>query len=64
MISWIETITYIGCFGFSFYALSAIRFDQLCYVKDVNKVRLLLFLLAMGLGYLVAQFLLMITIYH
>ncbi len=64
MISWIETLTYIASFGFSLYALSALKFDELCYVKEANKVRLLLFLLAMGLGYLVGQFILMITIYN
>lgn len=55
---------YLLCFAISFYALSSIKFELFCKVNEPAKVQLLLFLLAIGLGYVVAQFILEITIYH
>ncbi len=55
---------YIMSFAFCLYAISAINFEKICYVSNPYKVRLLMILMAIGLAYLVAQFLLMITIYH
>lgn len=51
-------------FMLSFWALSCVRFEQFTNVRKPGQVRLLLLLLAMGLGYLVAQFLLAISIYN
>lgn len=55
---------YLLCFAISFYALSCIKFELFCKVNEPSKVQLLLFLLAIGLGFVVAQFILEITIYH
>lgn len=52
------------CFGLSFYALSAVKFDKFTDVKKPVKVQLLLLLSALALGYLVAQFLLTLSIEH
>ena len=55
---------YFGCFILSFYALSCLKFEQFCHVRKPMKVQMLLLLLSIGLGYIVAQFLLAITIYN
>lgn len=64
MIDWIEIALYLFSFAASFYALSCIRFELFTNVKEVRKVQTLLLLLSIGLAYLVAQFILMLTIYH
>ena len=64
MLDWFVIVVYLVSFFICFYALSCIKFDRLCYVSEPNKVRLLLLLFAMGLGYLVAGFVLELTIYH
>lgn len=62
------TIYIIGlhliCFTASFYALSCVKFENFTNVRQPRKVQLLLLLMAIGLGYIVAQFLLVITYYH
>lgn len=52
------------CFIVCFYALSCIKFEKFCDVRYPMKVQLLLLLMALGLGYLVAQFLLALTIFN
>ena len=49
-------------FTLSFWALSCVRFETFTNVRKPGQVRLLLLLL--GLGYLVAQFLLAISVYN
>lgn len=48
----------------SFWALSSVQFDKFTNVRTPGKVQMLLLLLALGLGYLVAQFLLAISLYQ
>lgn len=48
----------------SFWALSCVQFDKFTNVRTPGKVQMLLLLLALGLGYLVAQFLLAISLYQ
>lgn len=50
-------------FVICFYALSCVRFEEICNVRKPGQVQLLLLLLALGLGYLVAQFMLSISIF-
>ena len=51
-------------FTLSFWALSCVRFETFTNVRKPGQVRLLLLLLSLGLGYLVAQFLLTISVYN
>ena len=51
-------------FTLSFWALSCVRFATFTNVRKPGQVRLLLLLLSLGLGYLVAQFLLAISVYN
>lgn len=51
-------------FTLSFWALSCVRFETFTNVRKPGQVRLLLLLLSLGLGYLVAQFLLAISVYN
>lgn len=51
-------------FTLSFWALSCVRFETSTNVRKPGQVRLLLLLLSLGLGYLVAQFLLAISVYN
>lgn len=60
----IQISVHLCCVGFSFFALSSLKFEKFCDVRNPYKVRTLLILLSMGLGYLVAQFLLALTIYN
>lgn len=60
----LKTIVYLGSFAASLYALSSVRFDKICFVSNPNKVRLLLILLAMGIAYLVSEYLLGLTVYN
>lgn len=48
-------------FTLSFWALSCVRFETFTNVRKPGQVRLLL---SLGLGYLVAQFLLAISVYN
>lgn len=54
------TVHIVG-FIFSFWALSAVKFEIFTNIKSPGKVQMLLLLLSLGLGYLVAQFLLTIS---
>lgn len=56
----IHLISFMCCF----YALSCVRFDKFCDVRNPVKVQLLLLVMALGLGYVVAQFLLTLTIFN
>lgn len=51
-------------FTLSFWALSCVRFETFTNVRKPGQARLLLLLLSLGLGYLVAQFLLAISVYN
>ena len=51
-------------FTLSFWALSCVRFETFTNVRKPGQERLLLLLLSLGLGYLVAQFLLAISVYN
>lgn len=52
------------CFIASFWALSSLRFERFCDVRKPAKVQCLLLLLSLALGYLVAQFLLALSVYN
>lgn len=54
----IKITIHLLSFILSFYALSGVRFDRFMDVKVPIKAQLLLLFTAMGLGYLVAQFIL------
>ena len=60
----IEIILFVVCFILSFYALSAVRFEAFCRVKQPSKVTLLMFLCALALAYLCTQAILQLTIYN
>lgn len=60
----LQISVHLICAAFSFFALSSLSFDRFCDVRKPMKVQALLILLSMGLGYLVAQFLLALTIYN
>lgn len=62
--SLVNISVHLLCFAICFYALSCLKFDKLCDVSKPAKVQLLLILLALGLGYVCAQFLLAITIFN
>ena len=51
-------------FTLSLWALSCVRFETFTNVRKPGQVCLLLLLLSLGLGYLVAQFLLAISVYN
>ncbi len=57
-------IVYICCFMASFWALSGVKFELFCNVRKPGKVQMLLLLLSLALGYLVAQFLLNISLFN
>lgn len=57
------TVHIIG-FVLSFWALSCVKFETFTNVKTPGKVQMLLLLLSLGLGYLVAQFLLAISTFR
>lgn len=48
---------YIICFVASFYAISCVQFEKFTNVKQPLKVQLLMLLLSFALAYLVATFL-------
>lgn len=52
----ISLIIYMLCIGFSFQAVKAFRFEQLLKKGRVFESQILLIFLAIGLGYLVASF--------
>lgn len=60
----INIIVHLVCFAACFWALSSVRFERLCDVRKPAKVQALLLLLSLGLGYLVAQFLLALSIFN
>lgn len=62
--SLINYIVFFACFGLSFYALSVIKFEGFCKVKQPGKVTLLMFLLSLALAYLSSQAILSLTIYN
>lgn len=62
--SMIQISVHLLCAAFSFFALSSLKFDRFCDVRKPMKVQALLLLMSLGLGYLVAQFLLALTIYN
>ncbi len=64
MLDWIVIAVYLFCFAISFYALSCIKFELFCKVNEPAKVQLLLLLLSIGLGFVVAQFILELSIYR
>lgn len=55
---------HLFCIMLSFFALSSIRFELFCDVRQPMKVQTLLMLLSMALGYLVAQLLLNLTVFN
>ena len=64
IVSLVNYIVFFACFGLSFYALSAIKFESFCKVKQPGKVTLLMFLLSLALAYLSSQAILNLTIYN
>lgn len=63
MYNWVVVITHLVCFAFSFYALTGLKFDKFASVHHPHKVQFLLLLASMALGYLVAQFILVLTVF-
>ena len=55
---------HVVSFMLSFWALSCVHFEAFTNVRKPGQVRLLLLLLSLGLGYLVAQFLLAISVFN
>lgn len=53
---------YLFSFAFAFIGLSSIQFEKFCSVKKPVQVQVLLFGLAMALGYLIAQFLMLFVL--
>ena len=60
----IVLIVYIVSFAVSFFALTAVRFDRFCHLQQPWKIHLFIFLLAMAIGWLSAQFILALSIYN
>lgn len=54
---------HILSFTLSFWALSCVQFDKFTNISKPGKVQMLLLLLSLGLGYVVAQFLLSISVF-
>lgn len=54
-------ILHIACFGVSLFALEGIDFSRFIRKGRTQQATVLLFLLSMALGYLVAQFLMMLA---
>lgn len=52
-----RVFVYLACFAASMYGLSSIQFEKLLKGNKVKEFYVLYFLLAMGLAYLAAQFL-------
>lgn len=63
VIGIVEVMVYLACFVVSMYAFSSVKFDLICHVRNPLKVQLLWLLLSTGLAYVVAQFILGLTIY-
>lgn len=59
----ISLFVHILCFIISFWALSNVAFERFVHAEKPGKTQMLLLLLALALGYLVAQFLLNISIF-
>ena len=59
-----DLAVHVLSFTLSFWALSCVRFETFTNVRKPGQVRPLLLLLSLGLGYLVAQFLLAISVYN
>lgn len=57
----IRVSVHLLSFLLSAYALSGVKFDKFCDVKQPIKAQLLLLLSSLGLGFLVAQFFLSIA---
>lgn len=55
---------HLCCVALSFFALSSLKFEKFCDVRNPYKVRVLLILLSLGLGYLSAQLLLALTLFN
>lgn len=55
-------VVYLFSFTLSFLGLSSIQFEKFCNVKKPIQVQILLFALSMGLGYYVAQFLMLFLV--
>lgn len=58
----ISIIVYLFSFTLSFLGLSSIQFEKFCNVRKPVQVQILLFALSMGLGYFVAQFLMLFVV--
>lgn len=63
MYNWVSIITHLVCFAFSFYALTSISFEKFVNVRQPHKVQFLMLLASMAMGYLVAQFLLVLMVF-
>ena len=55
---------HLFCVAVSFFALSAILFDQFSDIRKPLKIQALLILFSMALGYLAAQLLLTLTVFN
>ncbi len=55
-------VLYLFSFALSFLGISSIQFEKFCNVKKPVQVQILCFCLSMGLGYFVAQFLMLFVV--
>jgi len=62
MQTMIRIVVHMICFVVSLYALEGVDFARFFRKNKAMKAQILLFLLSMALGYLVAQFLLMLQV--
>ncbi len=60
----LQLCIHLLCIAVSFFALSAIKFERFCDVKKPMKIQALLILCSMGLGYLVAQLIMTLTVFN
>lgn len=59
----VRIVIYLFSFGVSAYALSGVDFEKITRRGSETKIQLLYIFLALGLGYLIAEFLMGISRY-
>lgn len=57
-------LLFVACFAASFYALSSVRFEVICKVRQPMKIYMLLFLLSLIMAYLASQAILSLTLFN
>lgn len=57
----VQLLIHLACFGVAFYALDALDFNRFMKQGRVIKAQILYIVIAMALGFLMAQFLLKLS---